>query len=82
MAPPQFRLRKWYVDCVTPDGALFIGYLARLELGALRFWYGATIEQDAPESPILQRQTLRRGAASEMGGRLRFALPGLFARGE
>jgi hypothetical protein len=29
----KFRLSKWYLDCVSDDGQLFIGYTAALSLG-------------------------------------------------
>jgi hypothetical protein len=30
-----FRLRKWYLDAVSVDGEVFVGYQARLEFGQL-----------------------------------------------
>ena len=31
----KFRLAKWYLDCVSADGNLFIGYAASLSVGAI-----------------------------------------------
>ena len=36
-----FQLRKWYVDCVTADGTAFVGYAARIRLGAVVVPYQA-----------------------------------------
>jgi len=41
--PFGFRLDKWYLDCVTDDGAVFIGYAARLGIGPVRMTLGATL---------------------------------------
>jgi len=38
-----FRLKKWYLDLVTEDGTVFIGYSARLKWGFLSAQYSATI---------------------------------------
>jgi len=38
-----FRLRKWYVDCVGPDGTAFIGYAARIGLGPIPLSYQAAL---------------------------------------
>ena len=38
-----FRLRKWYVDCVAPDGTAFIGYAAHVGLGPVPLSYQATL---------------------------------------
>lgn len=38
-----FRLRKWYLDCVTPEGAVFVGYAARIGLGPIPLSYQATM---------------------------------------
>ena len=38
-----FRLRKWYVDCVSADGTAFIGYAARIGLGPLPLVYQAAL---------------------------------------
>jgi hypothetical protein len=38
-----FRLSKWYMDCVTDAGAMFVAYAARLEWGLLALRYAATL---------------------------------------
>jgi hypothetical protein len=38
-----FRLSKWYMDCVTDAGAMFVAYAARLDWGVLSLRYGATL---------------------------------------
>ena len=42
-APPRFRLDKWYLDCVSPNGDVFIGYVAELRCGVIGVDYGARI---------------------------------------
>lgn len=44
---PDFRLRKWYLDCVSDDGVAFIGYAGRVRLGLLPLSYQATLLTDA-----------------------------------
>ena len=75
------RLTKWYADCVTPDGALFIGYVAHLTLGPLRLDYTASIEADSPGAPVRQRQSLRRGRIEADAAGVRLFSPGLDVSG-
>jgi hypothetical protein len=43
----RFRLWKYYLDCVSEDGAVCIGYVARLRWGPLSVGYCALLECDA-----------------------------------
>jgi hypothetical protein len=52
-----FRLTKWYVDVVTPEGSAFIGYAARLAWGPVRLRYRAYL-LTRPGAPSSARQTL------------------------
>jgi hypothetical protein len=38
-----FRLSKWYMDCVAPDGTALVAYWARLAWGMVRLRYGAAL---------------------------------------
>jgi hypothetical protein len=61
-AHSRFLLRKWYLDCVTADGAAWIGYWARLRWGPLSLSYAALLH-GSRTTPPRQLQTLRPGAA-------------------
>jgi len=39
-----FHLRKYYLDCIGPDGSVVIGYVARLRWGPLSLSYAALLE--------------------------------------
>jgi hypothetical protein len=39
----MFRFQKWYLDLVTGDGTVFIGYHARLTWGAVRAKWASTL---------------------------------------
>ena len=67
----SFKLSKWYMDCVSDDGAVVIGYATRLGWRRLAKGYASTLEAvgDAPprtrvsargfEPPVLDGETLR-----------------------
>jgi len=55
----DFRLEKWYFDCVD-GGNAFIGYAAKARWGGLRVSYGALISSLGGAATI-QRQTLSAG---------------------
>ncbi len=48
----MFRLRKWYLDCVSARGEAFIGYSARLRWGGLRLGYASALLAPAAGEPI------------------------------
>ncbi len=60
----DFRLDKWYFDCVTTDGAVLIGYAAKLKWGLLKLSYGARITKPH-DGPLLQKQSLSFGRVVE-----------------
>ncbi len=39
----MFRLLKWYLDLVTEDGTVFIGYAARVRLGGVQVGYASAL---------------------------------------
>lgn len=57
----MFRLAKWYLDVVSDDGTVFIGYAARLQWRALRVCYGATL-LSRPAVRLVERSTLSPGS--------------------
>lgn len=54
----MFILDKWYLDLVTPDGGVCIGYAARINWGALRFNFASLLTSPATE-PASERSTVR-----------------------
>ena len=54
----RFSLSKWYLDVVADDGALAIGYAARLVLGPLVIDYASLLACDA-HGAVTTRTTLR-----------------------
>ena len=67
-----FGLEKWYLDCVARDGAVLIGYAARLRWGLLRLDYGARITKKG-DGPALQRQSFSFGRVDEGGDEIAWA---------
>lgn len=55
----SFSLSKWYLDVVQDDGALAIGYAARLSLGPLAIDYASLLACDVAGA-VTTRTTLRR----------------------
>lgn len=77
----DFRLEKWYLDCVSTDGAVLIGYAARLKWGPIRLDYGARITKFRGGTPC-QRQSLSFGTVDEGSGTIRWANDRLKVAGE
>jgi hypothetical protein len=76
-----FRLDKWYFDCATASGIVWVGYAATLHLGPIPLHYGASILQDGTESPTVQRQSLRSGRPCASSGLLEWSHPSLRIQG-
>ena len=76
-----FRLDKWYFDCTTASGAVWVGYAATLHLGPLPLHYGASILQDGPDSATVQRQSLRFGRTRTSPGLVAWSHPSLRIQG-
>jgi hypothetical protein len=82
----RFRLDKWYFDCVSPGGGVFIGYAAKLRWGPVRLSYGARITAPggaaAPGGAgARQRQSLSFGTVVEGADRLEWDNASLGVRG-
>ena len=54
----MFRLNKWYLDLVTPEGVAVICYAARLRWGPLHLRF-ASILVDAPGAPPREANSIR-----------------------
>ncbi len=71
----MWTLLKRYQDCVTDSGDLFIGYWARMAVGALRIPYSALLMKHATE-PIQSKATFREtGEPAFSEGKLRWNWP-------
>jgi hypothetical protein len=64
----MFLLSKWYCDCVSDDGAAFVGYWARLRWGPITLPYAATLYRPVG-GDTLQRSLLWPCAGPSLGPR-------------
>jgi hypothetical protein len=60
-------LSKWYLDCVSDDGDVFIGYAASLRWGKIAISYSSTL-QSAFGKPPESNTTLRKSATPRLAG--------------
>lgn len=63
----MFRLSKWYLDLVTEDGAVLIGYRTRLQWGLARVRW-ASVLCSPPDGPPEEQVTLRDPGALHREG--------------
>jgi hypothetical protein len=63
----DFVLSKWYLDCVTDDGEVFIGYVASLRWGKISISYSSTLRY-AVGKPAAVNTTLRKSATPRIEG--------------
>jgi hypothetical protein len=78
----MFRLRKWYFDVVTDQGAALIAYAARLHWGALRLGYCSVLAAPS-NAPAREHTVLGRFAEPALdSGRLTWERAPLAFRGE
>lgn len=78
----MFAIRKWYLDCVTDAGTVFIGYAATLRWGWVRLGY-SSYYINAPDG--FERQAASwhsRSRPQQNDGLLRWKVPGLHLHGE
>lgn len=64
----MFRLKKWYLDCVSETGNAVILYWARVEWGRFRFYYGASLHCSPLKEPV-HRHTFRPGIEPAMNNK-------------
>ena len=76
-----WRLEKWYADCVTPAGEVFIGYVAEVRRGGVRLRYAASLTQDDAGATLRQRQTLHGGCVTTSPGVVEVAAEALSLAG-
>jgi hypothetical protein len=77
-----FQLNKWYLDLVTPEGAVVVCYAGRLRWGALRLRF-ASILLDVPGARPEEAATVRGVERPAIeGDRLRWSSEALDVEGE
>jgi hypothetical protein len=57
----MFQLRKWYLDCTTPEGGAAIGYWAKAGWGALQLRYAGLLTIPAVAGDAATTSTFRAG---------------------
>jgi hypothetical protein len=62
-----FELVKWYLDCVTPDGSVVIGYWASLTWRRLALTW-QNVVRHAPGAPSVRRSSLASAAPPDAHG--------------
>jgi hypothetical protein len=77
----DFRLTKWYFDCVSSGGTVLIGYAAQLQWGPVKMSYGARLTK-AKDDPLAQLQSLSFGTVSEKRGTIGWTNDSLKVSGE
>lgn len=76
-----FRLAKWYADCITADGVVFVGYAARAHLGPVTIPYRSTLV-NRPDTPSAAEFTVRPGPSPMLtDGRVTWCCPRLGVNG-
>ena len=76
-----FRLTKWYLDCVSEDGTLFIGYWGEIRWGGWTFQMAQTLGHDAQGRLSTSTRSGRIGAPIHTAGLVRWVAPRLGIEG-
>jgi hypothetical protein len=63
----DFLLSKWYMDCVSDEGDVFIAYAASLRWKELKINYSSTLRQQH-DGPTESNTSLKRPTAPEISG--------------
>jgi hypothetical protein len=72
-----FQLVKWYADCVSDDGDVFIGYAAELRWRALRLHYASVLECGRNQEARSRFSLLENPAPEEQGDTVGWRVPAL-----
>src|SRR5690349_14531067 len=77
-----FRLEKWYLDCVTARGDVWVGYAAMLRWHRLRLRYASLLRLGEGEREPESRATLRGGRGPAVAdGAITWSCPPLAVEG-
>jgi hypothetical protein len=63
----NFQLSKWYMDCVSEEGDVFIAYVASLRWKGLKINYSSTLRRQH-DAPTEANTSLKRYSAPEIAG--------------
>jgi len=78
----SFFLSKWYFDCVSDDGNVFISYIAEARWGSISISYSSTL-QHRHGRKVETSTSLRRSAAPQVAGSdIRWVSPRLNVAGQ
>jgi hypothetical protein len=75
------RVEKWYLDCVTAEGAGLIGYAARLSWGPLAVRCAETLAWTTDDQPAQSRTVLGGALPTLTSEAVRWQCPAVQARG-
>ena len=78
---PKFKLSKWYMDCVTESGEVFIGYCAQVQWRALVIHYSSALTRQRDSGTRNRTSTRRCPAPALAGSILRWSSPRLSVEG-
>lgn len=73
----SFRLQKWYLDAVDPDGQVFIGYWATLRWGWLSLHYQGYLHQRRGEPTVHVNRFRKSAPPVEVEDRVDWQVPGV-----
>ena len=77
----DFDLEKWYLDCVTESGEVFIGYVATLKWKNLKVPYSSVIFVDKKQQVKVSTRFSKPGHPVMAGNELSWEDPGLKVNG-
>ncbi len=79
----MFHLRKWYLDCTTPDGAAAAAYWAQAQWGALRVSYAGLLHLfPRASTPVSRSSFFATTEPAPANGTLNWTCPALNFNGE
>jgi hypothetical protein len=73
----DFELLKWYLDCVSADGSVFIGYAGTLRWKALSLNFSSILECQRDEEPVTRSSLLRVRLPESSAGAVQWTSPSL-----
>ena len=76
----NFLLSKWYLDCVSADGDVFIGYVAELRWSGPSIHYSSTLKYHEGQ-PITTTTSLRKSQPMVANSTIEWKSPNLQVAG-
>jgi hypothetical protein len=78
----RVRIRKWYLDCSTPDGAAAVVYLGRVSVGALSAPYAEVLARGLGPADIHKKRFSASPTVFELSDRVAVEAPAIGVSGE